>query len=142
MNNTSKEMMKLLDDNKDKTEMDSDFYLKMSNLLLEHSKVSKSKKYEITYIKTYFIDHITDHQPDDEYKLCQKIIKKTVYGGLGFVMDETDIGSGIGFNNMDGCEYITDDDCMSMQETYSEGAYEHHSIVFYKKYTLVDIKEI
>jgi hypothetical protein len=142
MSNVSKDMMTLLDENKDKTKMDSDFYLKMSNLLLEHSKESKSKKYEISYIMTFFIDNIENDEPDDEYELCQKVFKKTVYGGLVFVMEEISSGRGIEFNNMDGCEYMTNNDEQSIQELWKYGEYEHCSTVYYKKYTLVDIKEI
>jgi hypothetical protein len=142
MNNTSKEMMKLLDDNKDKKEIDSDFYLKMSNLLLEHSKVSESKKYEITYIKTFFRDNIEQNDADDEYILYHDVFKKTVFGGSFFSKDDISPGGGIEFENIDGCEYITNDDDLSMQEIYKTGEYENGSTIFYRKYTLVDIKEI
>ena len=99
MTSPSAKLMALIDENKET--LSSDFYLKMSNLILEKSKSEESKKYKITYMHTFFSrggycsdvnyseryddgneedEDIDEENPDgNAYQQHNNIMEKTVY---------------------------------------------------------------
>ena len=161
MTSTSTKMMALLDENKET--LSSDLYLKMSNLLLEKNKTEKNKtekKYKITYLHTFFeaggeldrpdgYDQGSDGDEDNDnpngnaYSQYNTINTKTVYVKIvSQVVHGLKPECGIQFRNEDGCEYITRLEHESTKKIYRVGEYRHYIELYYKEYTLLDMKEV
>ena len=161
MTSTSTKMMALLDENKET--LSSDLYLKMSNLLLEKNKTEKNKtekKYKITYLHTFFeaggelsrldgYDEGSDGEADNDnpngnaYQQYNTINTKTVYVKIvSQVVHGLKIGCSIDFSNEDGCEYIKTCAHESTKKNYRVGEYRHYIELYYREYTLLDMKEI
>jgi hypothetical protein len=149
MSNTSRELMSRLDEEKEK--LSSDFYLKMSNLLLERNKEIKYKKYEITYIHSTVVDSVSNYDSDgeteiggdkNEYNFHNAIFTKKVYVENDAILQDLYPECCIEFRDNEGEVYIRKYEQTRPHIMYRVGEYKHHTMLLYNEYTLVSIKKI
>ena len=161
MTSPSAKQMSFLDENKET--LSDDFYLKMSNLILEQNKSESKdyKKYKITYMNTHFsrgghnsdlrYSERTDNYEEDEdidednpdgndYQQDNNIIEKTVYV-LNSKVERLEPGCNIEFENIDGLEHIQMYPFTTIKILQKFGEYKNRINLYYNKDVLITICE-
>ena len=156
MTSSSAKLMALIDENKET--LSSDFYLKMSNLILEKSKSEESKKYKITNMNTFFLrggycsdvnyseqyddgneedEDIDEENPDgNAYQQHNNIMEKTVYV-LNTKIKRLAPGCNIEFDNIDGLEHIQRYPFTTKEVFQKVGEYKNRINLYYYKDVLI-----